>query len=71
MPAQLTPPLLFGYITALSGAFSAYWYIALQNDVRGEGPLRSVSPVKQWYVHTFFCGVLLNDRSMVRARTFS
>jgi hypothetical protein len=30
---------VFGYITVL-GAFSAYRYIALQNDWNGEGPLQ-------------------------------
>ncbi|CAL1713774.1 unnamed protein product [Somion occarium] len=40
---------VFGYITVLPGAFSAYRYIALQNDATGEGPL-----------HKYFLGETLH-----------
>ena len=45
---------VFGYVTALPGAFSAYRYIALQNDSAGWGPLQKYF-LSEKMVSTWFC----------------
>ena len=45
---------VFGYITVLPGAFSAYRYIALQNDVTGEGPLQKYFLGEKMVAHHTF-----------------
>jgi len=47
---------VFGYITVLSGAFSACRYIVLQKDVCGEGPT-GVFPRGTMVRHALFCRV--------------
>jgi hypothetical protein len=63
---------VFGYITVLPGAFSAYRYIALQNDIRGEGPLQKYflgETMVRPYLRLW--SALLNGCSMAPALIFS
>ncbi|WWC88212.1 uncharacterized protein L201_003117 [Kwoniella dendrophila CBS 6074] len=41
---------IFGYITVLPGAFSAYRYIAIQNDDDGKGDGKGPGPLKQYFL---------------------
>ncbi len=52
---------VFGYITVLPGAFSAYRYIALQNDSVGEGPLQ-----KYFLGEKMVCYALLSDEAVIQ-----
>ncbi|KAI0727135.1 glycosyltransferase family 2 protein [Fomitopsis betulina] len=55
---------VFGYITVLPGAFSAYRYIALQNDATGEGPLQKYFLGEKMVscVATILCWELVSKR---------
>jgi chitin synthase len=49
---------VFGYITVLPGAFSAYRYIALQNDTStGEGPLQKYFLGEKMVRSILFCEI--------------
>ena len=60
---------VFGYITVLPGAFSAYRYIALQNGARGEGPLQKYFLGETMVRLSLLQWSLANGGSMVLART--
>ena len=63
---------VFGYITVLPGAFSAYRYIALQNDAKGEGPLQKYF-LGETLVSRFslLTAPLITSCSTVRERIYS
>jgi len=64
---------VFGYITVLPGAFSAYRYIALQNDSMGEGPLQKYFLGEKMVITTSVKGRNLThvQHSMVQEQIFS
>lgn len=64
---------VFGYITVLPGAFSAYRYIALQNDSMGEGPLQKYFLGEKMVITISVKGMTLThvQHSMVLEQIFS
>ncbi|KAI5777136.1 chitin synthase-domain-containing protein [Geopyxis carbonaria] len=59
---------VFGFISVLPGAFSAYRYAALQNDAKGEGPLNMYFKGEEMHAGTVDAGILTKNMYLAEDR---